>query len=156
LDSDFSSLVTQLLFNRGITSPAQAEIFLDVDSRLVDDPGLLPDINKALPRIRQALMASEHIAVYGDFDSDGITATAIMVSGLTELGGKVIPYIPHRITEGHGLNTTALEKLRREGANLVITVDCGITAIAEVKKAARAGLDIIICDHHTPLEELSG
>ncbi len=153
-DSGLTSLVAQLLYNRGITTPEQADVFFAADSRLVDDPGLLSDINKALPRLRQAVMSSEKIVVYGDFDSDGITATAIMVSGLSALGARVTPYIPHRLTEGHGLNTTALERLHKEGTDLVITVDCGVTAVAEVRRASRAGLDIIITDHHTPLDEL--
>ncbi|GAH29885.1 unnamed protein product, partial [marine sediment metagenome] len=97
------------------------------------------------------MLSGENIAIYGDFDVDGITATALLVQGLTTLGGKVIPYIPHRLTEGYGLKTTALENLHRQGISLVITVDCGITALSQVKKAKKMGLDIIITDHHTAL-----
>jgi single-stranded-DNA-specific exonuclease len=100
------------------------------------------------------LLSGENIAIYGDFDADGITGTALLVKGLTSLGGRVIPYIPHRQTEGYGLRTTALENLRNKGVSLVISVDCGITALTEVKKAKRLGLDIVITDHHTPLAEI--
>ena len=147
-------LITQLLYNRGLADPSQFELFISDDKRLVGDPFLLPDIQKAVSRIYQALLSGENIAVYGDFDVDGVTATALLVQGLSILGGKVIPYIPHRLTEGYGVKITALENLRQQGITLVITVDCGITALAEVKKAKRMGLHIIITDHHTPLPEL--
>jgi len=124
------------------------------DERLSGNPFLLPDMQQAVARIYRALLSGENIAIYGDFDVDGITATALLVQGLTTLGGKVIPYIPHRLTEGYGLKTTALENLHRQGISLVITVDCGITALPQVKKARRMGLDIIITDHHTPLPEV--
>jgi len=124
------------------------------DERLSGNPFLLPDMQPAIARIYRALLSGENIAIYGDFDADGITATALLVQGLTSLGGKVTPYIPHRLTEGYGLKTTALENLYRQGISLVITVDCGITALREVKKAKRMGLDIIITDHHTTLPEI--
>jgi single-stranded-DNA-specific exonuclease len=109
---------------------------------------------QAVNRIYQALLSGENIAVYGDFDVDGITGTALLVRGLEILGGKAIPYIPHRLTEGYGLRTTALENLHRQGVSLVISVDCGITALGEVRQARRRGLDIVITDHHTPLETM--
>jgi single-stranded-DNA-specific exonuclease len=127
---------------------------MSADERLSGDPFLLPDMQPAVARIYRALLSGENIAIYGDFDVDGITATALLVQGLTTLGGKVIPYIPHRLTEGYGLKSTALENLHRQGISLVITVDCGITALPQVKKARKMGLDIIITDHHTPLPEL--
>jgi single-stranded-DNA-specific exonuclease len=108
----------------------------------------------AVGRIYRALLSGENIAVYGDFDADGITGTALLVEGLSRLGGRVTPYIPHRLTEGYGLKTTALENLRNRGISLVISVDCGVTALAEVKQAKRRGLDIVITDHHTPLSEI--
>jgi len=124
------------------------------DECLSGNPFLLPDMQQAVARIYRALLSGENIAIYGDFDVDGITATAILVQGLSTLGGKVIPYIPHRLTEGYGLKTTALENLHQQGISLVISVDCGITALTEVKRAKRMGLDIIITDHHTPLPEI--
>ena len=124
------------------------------DESLASSPLLLPDIHQAVGRIYQALLSSENIAIYGDYDTDGITATALLVQGLSALGGKATPYIPHRLTEGYGLRKAALENLHQQGASLVITVDCGITSLPEVKKAQRMGLDIIITDHHTPLPEI--
>ncbi len=152
--SGFPPLVAQLLYNRGLTEPSQLELFITGDKRLSGDPSLLPDMHLAVARIYRALLSGENIAIYGDFDADGITATALLVQGLSSLGGKVIPYIPHRLTEGYGLKTAALEKLYRQGISLVITVDCGITALAEVKRANRLGLDIVVTDHHTPLPEI--
>ncbi len=152
--SGLSPLIAQLLYNRGITEPSQLEPFLSGDKRLAGDPSHLPDIEPAVARIYRALLSGESIAIYGDFDADGITGTAILVRGLTSLGGKAVPYIPHRLTEGYGLNTTALENLHKQGISLVITVDCGITALPEVKRANQLGLDIIITDHHSPLPEM--
>ena len=151
--SGFPPLIVQLLYNRGFTEPSQVESFITADKRLLGDPYLLPDMPRAVARIYQALLSGESMAIYGDFDADGISATALLVQGLTSLGGKAIPYIPHRFTEGYGLKTAALEKLYQQGISLVITVDCGITALAQVKKAQKMGLDIIITDHHTPLPE---
>jgi single-stranded-DNA-specific exonuclease len=152
--SGLSPLVVQLLYNRGISQPTQLEPFLSGDKRLAGDPSKLPDIEPALVRIYRALLSGETIAIYGDFDADGITGTAIVVQGLSKLGAKTVPYIPHRLTEGYGLNITALENLQRQGVSLVISVDCGITALDEVKRAKRLGLDIIITDHHSPLPEM--
>jgi len=150
--SGYSPAITQLLYNRGLTEPSQLEAFIAADERLTNDPALLPDMHQAVARIYQALLSGEKIAVYGDFDTDGITATALLVQGLTILDGKVTPYIPHRLTEGYGLKTAALENLYRQGISLVVSVDCGITAFPEVKKARRMGLDIVITDHHTPTD----
>jgi len=152
--SDFPPLIVQLLYNRGLTEPSQLEIFITSDKRLSGNPFLLSDMHQAVARIYRALLSGENIAIYGDFDVDGIVGTALLAQGLSTLGGKVTPYIPHRLTEGYGLKTAALENLYREGISLVITVDCGITTLPEVKKARRMGLDIIITDHHTPLPEI--
>ena len=147
-------LVAQLLHNRGISEPSQVELFLSADARLEVDPFLLTDMPQAVNRIYQALLSGEKIAIYGDFDADGITATALMVQGLSALGANVIPYIPHRLYEGYGLKVAALEKLRKQGVSLVITVDTGITAFTEVEKAQKMGMDMIITDHHLPLSYL--
>jgi single-stranded-DNA-specific exonuclease len=111
-------------------------------------------MHQAVARIYRALLSGENIAIYGDFDVDGITGTALLVQGLSGLGSKATAYIPHRLTEGYGLKIAALESLYRQGISLVITVDCGITAVSEIRKAKRMGLDIIITDHHTPLPEI--
>ena len=147
-------LVAQLPYNRGISEPSQAEVFLSADNRLEVDPFLLPDMHQAVSRTYQALLTGEKIAIYGDFDADGITATALLVQGLSGLGGRVIPYIPHRISEGYGLQVAALEKLRKQGVSLVITVDTGITALTEVEKAKKMGIDVVVTDHHVPLVSL--
>jgi len=153
-DSGLPSLITQLLYNRGFAESSQIELFFAADERSSGNPFLLPDMQKVVARIFQALLSGENIAIYGDFDADGITATALLVQGLSILGCKAVPYIPHRLTEGYGLNMTALKKLYRQGISLVITVDCGITAIPQIKNAKKMGLDIIITDHHTPLAEV--
>jgi single-stranded-DNA-specific exonuclease len=152
--SHLPPLIVQFLHNRGLDEPSQFDLFLKADSRLSGDPFRLPDMHQAVGRIYRALLSGDNIVVYGDFDVDGITSTVLLVEGLTELGAKVRPYIPHRLTEGYGLKAPALENLYREGARLIVTCDCGITALPEVKKARKMGLDIIITDHHTPLEEL--
>ncbi len=154
INSEFSPLLVQLLYNRGVKNPEEYLSFLASDSSLLSDPLLLPDAAKAVARIYQALLSGEKIAVYGDYDADGMTATAALVLGLRTLGGDVIPYIPHRQTEGHGLAIGALKTLREEGVSLVITVDCGVTDVLQVRKAGKMGLDVIITDHHTPLDEI--
>lgn len=148
-----SPLVVQLLFNRGI-SPAGVSSFLKPEHDLLGDPFLLTGMPQAVARIYRAMLSGEKIAVYGDYDADGITATAILVTGLAKLGCQAVPYIPHRIAEGYGLRTAALEQLKQQGIGLVISVDCGITAIEPVAKAQRRKLDIIVTDHHLPLPEL--
>jgi single-stranded-DNA-specific exonuclease len=153
-NSRYSPLLVQLLYNRGINRPEDFPAFLASDRSLLGDPLLLPDMPKAVARVYQALLSGENISVYGDFDADGITATAVLVQGLSLLGGKASPYIPHRQTEGHGLTTTVLKRLYEQGVSLVITVDCGVTDVAEVKRAMKMGLDIVITDHHNPLDEI--
>ncbi len=152
--SRISPLFAQLLYNRGIAEPSQVEVFLSAGSELAGDPLRLPGMHQAVARLYQALLRGEKIAVYGDFDVDGISATALLVQGLTAVNGQATPYIPHRLTEGYGLNTTALENLAHNGFSLVVTVDCGITGVPEVKKARRLGLDVVVTDHHTPLETI--
>jgi single-stranded-DNA-specific exonuclease len=146
-------LIAQILYNRGVKLE-EIEPFLSADRRLEGNPFLLPDIAQAVSRVYKAVLAKEKIAVYGDFDVDGVTAIVILVEGLSRLGAEVIPYIPDRVNEGHGLKISALEKLQAQGANLVITVDCGVTDLAEVKQAQEMGMDMIITDHHIPLGSL--
>jgi single-stranded-DNA-specific exonuclease len=150
----FSPLLVQLFYNRGITNPGGFTKFLASDGSLLNDPLLLPDAREAVARIYRALLSGEKIAVYGDYDADGMTATAAFVLGLRALGGTAVPYIPHRQTEGHGLAIGALKTLREQGVSLVVTVDCGVTDAPQVKKANAMGLDVIITDHHTPLDNI--
>ncbi|MBI4217027.1 MAG: single-stranded-DNA-specific exonuclease RecJ [Chloroflexi bacterium] len=146
---DFSALLSQLLRQRGHTDPSLWHSFLMAGPDQRHHPSLLPDLERAVARLRQALRRGEAIAVYGDFDVDGVAGTAILAQGLAELGARVIPYIPHRIEEGYGLNLPALEQLASQGAKVVVTVDCGLSAPAEAEGAAALGLDLIITDHHT-------
>ncbi len=144
----FPPVVAQTLYNRGFTNPDEANQFLLADG--VDtNPFLLKGVNQAVARIRRAIKNNELIIVYGDFDADGVTSTALMVQTLTALKAVVRPYIPHRVDEGYGLNSQALLKLAQAGAKLVITVDCGIRSVDEVEDGKAAGLDIIITDHHS-------
>jgi single-stranded-DNA-specific exonuclease len=152
--SDFPPLLTQLLYNRGVSRIEDFPSFLASDTSLMGDPLLLPDMQPAVARVYQALLSGETIGIYGDFDADGITATAALVQGITALGGRAVPYIPHRQTEGHGLTTTALKRLYEQGVSLVITVDCGVTDVVEARRAMKMGLDIIITDHHSPLDKV--
>ena len=151
--AELPPLIAQLLYNRGV-KPEEIEAFLSADHRLEGNPFLLPDISQAISRIYKAALEREKIAVYGDFDVDGVTATVILIEGLSRLGAEVIPYIPDRINEGHGVKLSALEKLQAQEVRLVITVDCGVTDLAEVKQAREMGIDMIITDHHIPLESL--
>jgi single-stranded-DNA-specific exonuclease len=151
--SDLSPLIAQLLYNRGVKLE-EIDPFLSADRRLEGNPFLLPDISQAVSRVYKAVLSREKVAVYGDFDVDGVTATVILVEGLSRLGAEVIPYIPDRVNEGHGLKISALEKLQAQGAGLVITVDCGVTDLTEVKQAQEMGMDVIITDHHIPLGNL--
>ncbi len=149
----YSPLLIQLLRNRGVR-PEDYAHFLSSDRSLAADPFLLSGMREAIDRINQAITKGETAGIYGDFDADGITSTAVLVQGLGILGLKAVPYIPHRETEGHGLTVPVLKQLQQEGVSLVITVDCGITDVAEVKSAIQMGLDIIITDHHSPLENI--
>jgi single-stranded-DNA-specific exonuclease len=146
-------VLVRVLAHRGITTPAEAEAFLH-GSPLFDNPYRLQGVSEAVTRLRDALRRGERIAVYGDFDADGVTATALMTLALRALGAEVRPYIPHRVDEGYGLNFEALRQLKSEGCRVVVTVDCGIRSVEEVAFGQRLGLDIIVTDHHTPGPEL--
>jgi single-stranded-DNA-specific exonuclease len=151
--SSLPLLITQLLYNRGVQTD-EVESFWTIDHRLEGDPFLLPDMTPAVDRIYKALLSRERIAIYGDFDVDGITATVVLAEGLSWLGGEVVPYIPDRVDEGHGLNAAAMERLGSQGISLIITVDCGVSNIKEVQEAGKLGMDVVITDHHLPFEVL--
>lgn len=146
-------LLAKVLYARKFDTPSAARDFLS-SRAIFEDPFALPDMPAAVERIRRAIERGEHIVVYGDFDVDGITATALLVSALERLGAQVTPYIPDRFEEGYGLNKAALESLRRAGTDLIITVDCGIRSPEEARHAREIGLDLIITDHHTVPAEL--
>lgn len=148
-----SQLLAGILLNRGIDSAAAARDFLHPEGREYYDPYLLPDMDKAVRRIRAAIEAREQIMVYGDYDADGITATTVLLKTLQQLGGWADYYIPNRFTEGYGVNLEALQRMYRQGTSLVITVDCGIRSVDELK-AMQDCMDFVVTDHHLPGDEL--
>jgi single-stranded-DNA-specific exonuclease len=143
-----SPLVAQILLNRGVREMKDCEDFLRPSLKCLHDPFLIPNLRKAGERIAQAIRDKQKIVIYGDYDVDGITATSILWHAIRVLGGSAEFYIPHRIDEGYGLNAEALRQLCDAGAQLIVTVDCGITAIEQAKIAADRGVDLIITDHH--------
>lgn len=147
------NLIEQLLINRGIRTGKEKEQFFHPKLSDFEDDLKIPGIDKANKRILQAIEKVETIIVYGDYDVDGICASAILYKGLTSIGAKVLPYIPHREKEGYGLSKMGLDFARDSGASLVITVDNGIVALEQAKYAKELGLDLIITDHHIPLNE---
>ena len=143
-----SPLLGQLLINRGVTDPQSGSAFLRPKLTDLISPELLPGVRDAAKRIQLAVNQKQKITLYGDYDVDGITGVAILWQILTLLGAKVDYYIPHRIDEGYGLNVEAVESIAKSGTQLLITVDCGITANAAADLAKKLGLDLIITDHH--------
>ncbi|MCK9419499.1 MAG: single-stranded-DNA-specific exonuclease RecJ [Nitrospirae bacterium] len=141
-------LIARLLVNRGISDPSEASTFLACDLSAMSDPGIFSQMEKAVGRIRSAIAGGEKIVVYGDYDVDGVTGASLLFLALQQSGAKVDCYIPDRMTEGYGLNAKALETLKTAGTQLVISVDCGITAVQESRHARSIGLDLIITDHH--------
>ncbi|HYO45425.1 MAG TPA: single-stranded-DNA-specific exonuclease RecJ [Gemmatimonadota bacterium] len=146
--------VGELLLRRGFETAERARAFLDPTLDQLHDPFLMRDMEIAVARVESALAASEKIVVYGDYDVDGITATALLVRYLRWRGATVEYYIPHRVEDGYGLSLDGVSTLVESGARLIITCDCGVTAVAEIAAARRAGLDVIVTDHHEPGSEI--
>jgi single-stranded-DNA-specific exonuclease len=153
-ESGYGALIAQLLYNRNLRTPEAIEYFFNADYSRLADPYLIKDMDRAVKRIQQALSAHETLAIYGDFDADGVTACSLLVQYFRSLGVEVIPRIPHRVDEGYGLNPPALTRLHEQGVTLVITVDCGVSNVAEVAFASGLGMDIIVTDHHRPPDPL--
>ncbi len=147
-------LMRQILFNRGVRSAAEAERYLQALPPEVNDPFLIKDMDLAVDRLVRAIQQGERIIIYGDYDADGVTATALLLDSFGRLGAQVRPYIPNRFEEGYGLNIEALRTLKEEGADLVVSVDCGIRSLKEAAEARRLDLDLIITDHHSPGPEM--
>jgi len=141
------SLVAQILRTRGL---ADADMLAFLHPRLSDDGPPMLDLDRAVDRIRRALAARERIVVYGDYDVDGIAGSAILVRAFRHFGVAVGAYIPNRYEEGYGLNSAALRQLAADGTTVVVSVDCGVTAVAEAELAREIGVDLIITDHHHP------
>ena len=150
---DWPDLVGRLLALRGVTDAGAASAFLGKPGAQ-PDCSALPDIDIAIDRLARAASTGESVAVYGDFDVDGVTSAAQLCEALSTLGAAPVPYIPDRFTEGYGLNVAAVEKLHRDGATLLVTADCGTSSIEEVARARELGMDVIILDHHTVPPEL--
>ena len=148
----FPPILRQVLFNRGYGTDADARAFLKAEANFNTDPFQLTGMETAIERIQRAIEQKELIAIYGDYDVDGVTATVLLVETLQRLGGNARHYIPKRFDEGYGLNTDALGNLKAGGASLVITVDCGIRSPDEASHARSIGLDMIISDHHQPAD----
>ncbi len=151
---NISPIVAKVLVSRGITDDKEIDAFLYTNADHFYDPFLLPDMTCAVERIKKAISQNEKIAVYGDYDVDGITATYILFDYLKSLGADVIFYIPDRNDDGYGLNTRAIDFLCYKDVRLIITVDVGITAFEETRYAKSLGIDIVITDHHTPTDAL--
>ncbi len=150
---DLPPLIVQILYNRGFTQPQEVTDFL-AHRCAYTDPLALKGMAEAVERLQRAIIKQEPIAVYGDYDVDGVTATTVMMQTLTALGAKVEAYIPNRFDEGYGLNNEALAELAARGVKVVLTVDCGIRSVNEVAYGNRLGLDLIITDHHHVGEEI--
>jgi single-stranded-DNA-specific exonuclease len=114
-----------------------------------NDPLMLPDADKAIGRLQEALLSEEMVAVYGDFDVDGVTASAVLIEGLRNLGGRIESYIPDRFSEGYGVNIGAIDELAAKGVKVIVTADCGTSSVAEIEHASGLGVDTIVVDHHT-------
>ena len=144
----FNRMEQQILFNRGYLNEASAKEFLDPGTFVEADPYLIMEMKEAVSRINTAVKEDKEITIYGDYDADGVTATALLAEALREVGACVSVYFPDRFAEGYGLNHQAVERIAASGAKLLITVDCGVRAIEEVAYATELGLDVIITDHH--------
>ncbi len=151
---NYHPILRQILYNRGYSTPELAQSYLEAKIPPGTDPYHLLGMELAVNRIQHAITKHEKIAIYGDYDVDGVTATALLVESLGNLGAQVQGYIPNRFDEGYGLNIDALGLLAEQGVSLVITVDCGIRSPQEVEHANRIGLDVIITDHHHPDPEI--
>ncbi|MEA4811566.1 MAG: single-stranded-DNA-specific exonuclease RecJ [Anaerolineaceae bacterium] len=150
----FKPFLRQLLFNRGICTRESALAYLGREPLGSTDPFLLKDMERAVETIRRTLLAGGKIAIYGDYDVDGVTASSLLFEFFNTLGHSARVYIPSRFEEGYGLNLEAMDQLASEGTALIITVDCGIRSLKEVRHARELGMEVIVTDHHLPDQEL--
>ena len=149
-----NKLLATILNNRGIVTEEKIRLFLNPTRNDFHNPFLIKDMEKAVDRIIKAIENKERITIYGDYDVDGITSITVLKSFLQERGLEIAQYIPNRLTEGYGLNIEAVEKIKNRGCDLMITVDCGISAIKEIDYANQLGIETIVTDHHEPGQEL--
>lgn len=151
---DGSKVVSELLVQRGITTPEEAERFFHPSLKHLHDPFLMPDMDKAVARLNQAMGAKERILVFGDYDVDGTTAVALVYRYLRNFYSAIDYYIPTRYDEGYGISTEVIDRAAESGTKLIIILDCGIKAVEEIRYAKERGIDFIICDHHVPDDQL--
>ena len=149
-----NKLLATILANRGITTEESIRLFLNPTRDDFHDPFLITDMEKAVERIITAINKKEKITIYGDYDVDGITSITVLKSFLRDRGIEVDTYIPNRLDEGYGLNNSAIDKIKNKGCELMITVDCGISAIDEVNYANSLGIEVIVTDHHEAGNEI--
>lgn len=147
---NINKLLAQILINKGITEEKEIEIFLNPKRNNFYDPFLMPDMEKAINRIIKAIQNKEKILIYGDYDVDGITSTTVLKKFLEQRGANPEYHIPNRLKDGYGLNKQAIEEIAKNGTQLMITVDCGISAVEETEFAKSLGIETIITDHHEP------
>jgi len=151
---NINPIIAHILLSREINSKSKIEKYFQSDLKDLHDPFLIPDMDIAVERIIKALKKGEHIVIYGDYDVDGVTSVSILYDSLFHLGGKVSFFIPNRFKEGYGVSEQGIRNVINRAASLIITVDCGITAVEEVKYAREKNIDVIICDHHEPGDEI--
>lgn len=152
--ASISPLLTQILVNRGLRDADAIKNFLSPSLANFHDPFLMPDMDRAVSRLKEAVRRKETVFIYGDYDADGITATALLIAALKKLNLQVRYHIPNRITEGYGISDKGIQKAKECGAHLIITADCGISSGSEVAHARSLGMDVIITDHHEPPDRL--
>ena len=151
---NISPVTAQILINRGIQNETEANLFLNCTLFDLPSPYLMKGMDQAIERIKKGLYDKEKIAIYGDYDVDGVTSTALLYNFLKTIDADVTYYNPDRLKEGYGVNIDAVKKLADEGVSLIVSGDCGITAVNEVEQAKELGVDFIVTDHHKPPEEL--
>ncbi len=149
-----SPVTAQVLINRGVNSEVEAESFINSSLFDLPSPFLMKGMDKAVERLSEAVLNKEKVAIYGDYDVDGITSTSLLFNFLSELGTDVVYYNPDRLTEGYGINIDAVRSLSEKDVSLIVSGDCGITAWKEVQEAKELGIDFIITDHHQPPEKI--
>lgn len=151
---NISNVLASLLIQRRVTNFFEAKAYFRPTLETLYDPFLMNGMHEATQRVIHALTSNEKICVYGDYDVDGTCSAALMYLFLKELGANVQTYIPNRLTEGYGMSIQSVDYLKEQGTNLIITVDCGITAVDEIDHANSLNIDTIICDHHQPKDKI--
>lgn len=149
-----SELIAELLYRRDLKTDEEVEKFFNPDLKDLLDPFLFKEMHTAVQRILRAIDDKELITIYGDYDVDGTTATALLYLGLKRIGAHIDYYIPHRMIDGYGLSASCLQQIKEKGCKLIVSVDCGVNALEEIEAVREAGMEIIITDHHNPKDEL--